>query len=272
VSILAGKTGLIIGVANERSYATAIAASIMKFGGRCAFTHLPGEKNERRTRRGIEAACAEAGVPAEQIWLRPCDAGKDEDLDAVFAAYASDFKRLDFLVHSIAFADREWLAPGRFIDTPRAAYLSAIDISAYTLAAMARRARPLMADSGGGSILAMSYYGSEKVVPGYNVMGVAKAALESTARYLAAELGAQNIRVNTISGGPLRTLAASAVGGIDKMLEETPKHAPLRRNIEAREVGDTAAFLISDLSSGITGENIYVDCGVNIIGAAPEHA
>lgn len=261
MKLLQEKVGLIFGVANDRSYATFIAQSLLQQGARCAFAHLPGEKNERRTRKAVE------GLGVSDPWLFPCDAGKDEDLDAVFDAYAKAFGgRMHYLVHSIAFADREWLAMGKFVETPRAAYLSAIDISAYTLAAMARRSRPMMRDSGGGSILAMSYYGSEKVVPGYNVMGVAKAALECTARYLAAELGADGIRVNTVSGGPLRTLASSAVGGIDNMLEHTPARAPLRRNIEGREVGDTAAWLVSDLSSGVTGENIYVDCGVNIIG------
>lgn len=269
--LLEGQAGLIFGVANDRSYATFIARSIMQHGGRCAFAHLPGEKNERRTRKAVEAVCEELGVPAANTWLCPCDAAKDEDINQVFERYAQSFDRLNFVVHSIAFADREWLAPGKFVETPRAAYLSAIDISAYTLLHMARAARPHMQRSGGGSILAMSYYGAEKVVPGYNVMGVAKSCLESTARYLAGELGRDNIRVNTISGGPLRTLASSAVGGIDKMLEETPKHAPLGRNIEGREVGDTAVYLISAMSSGVTGENVYVDCGVNIIGAAPGH-
>lgn len=260
MGLLDGKVGLIFGVANDRSYATHIAAGLLQQGATCAFTHLPGEKNERRTRKAVE------GLGVSDAWMTPCDAGKDEDLDAVFEAYARAHKRLDFVVHSIAFADREWLAPGKFSETPRAAYLSAVDISAYTLLAMARRARPMMRDSGGGSIIAMSYYGSEKVVPGYNVMGVAKAALECTARYLAAELGADGIRVNTISGGPLRTLASSAVGGIDTMLEHTPERAPLRRNIEGSEVGGAAVWLISDLSSGVTAENIYVDCGVNAIG------
>jgi len=261
MALLEGKIGLIFGVANDRSYATHIAESLALHGATCAFTHLPGDKNERRTRKAVE----KLGI--EKAWMMPCDAGSDEELDKVFGDYASDHDRLDFVVHSIAFADREWLAPGKFTSTPRASYLSAIDISAYTLLAMAQRARPLMEKSGGGSILAMSYYGSEKVVPGYNVMGVAKAALECTSRYLAGELGGANIRVNTISGGPLRTLASSAVGGIDTMLEEMPKHAPLRRNIEGAEVGNTAVFLVSDLSSGITGENIYVDAGVNIGGA-----
>ncbi len=260
MSLLLNKTGLVFGVANDRSYAWHIAKALIDHGARCAFTALPGEKNERRTSKAVEA------LGLSDFWLRPCDAAKDEDLDALFDAYVKDHKRLDFVIHSIAFADREWLAPGKFTETPRAAYLSAVDISAYTLIAMARRARGPMGDSGGGSILGMSYYGSEKVVPGYNVMGVAKAALECTARYLAAELGERNIRVNTISGGPLRTLASSAVGGIGDMLEHTPARAPLRRNIEGHEVGGAAVWLVSDLASGVTGENIYVDCGVNTIG------
>ncbi|MGP1346456.1 MAG: enoyl-ACP reductase FabI [Phycisphaerales bacterium] len=276
MTLLKDKVGLIVGVANDRSYATHMARSIMSMGGTCCFTHLPGEKNERRTRKAAEGICEELGIDGSSLWLRPLDASDDAQIDAVFNDLGESFARLDFVVHSIAFADREWLQHGKFTPTPRAAYLSAVDISAYTLAALAHRAKPLMERTGagkeqpGGSILAMSYYGSEKVVPGYNVMGVAKAALECTARYLANELGATGIRVNTISGGPLRTLAASAVGGIDVMLTQTPKFAPLRRNLEGREVGDTAAFLVSDMSSGITGENIYVDCGINIIGAAVE--
>jgi len=260
MGLLDGKVGLVFGVANERSYAAFIAKSLIEHGAKCGFAHLPGEKNERRTRRALE----EMGAP--DAWVAPCDASKDEDLDSVFDGYAKAHSRLDFVIHSIAFADRQWLAPGKFVETPRAAYLAALDISAYTLLAMARRARPMMRDAGGGSILAMSYYGGEKVVPGYNVMGVAKSALECTGRYLAADLGADKIRVNSISGGPLRTLASSAVGGIDAMIEHTPKRAPLQRNIEGREVGDAAVWLVSDLSSGVTGETLYVDCGVNIIG------
>ncbi len=267
-SLLAGKTGLIFGVANDRSYATHIAASLMEHGATCAFSHLPGEKNERRTSKAVEK------LGLSDPWLCECDAGDDDSIDRIFEKFAGDFDRLDFLIHSIAFADRDWLRPGMFHKTPRSAYLSAVDISAYTLSAFAQRAKPLMEKTSdaktapGGSILGMSYYGSEKVVSGYNVMGVAKAALECTARYLAAELGESGIRVNTISGGPLRTLAASAVGGIDSMLEETPKHAPLRRNVEGSDVGGTAVYLVSDLASGVTGENIYVDCGINVIGAA----
>ena len=260
MSLLAGKTGLIVGIANERSYAWFIAQSLIQQGARCAFTHLPGEKNERRTRRAVEA------LGVSDPWMVPLDAAKDAELDAVFTSYAEKFDAMHFLVHSIAFADREWLAMGKFTDTPRQAYLSAIDISAYTLLAMSQRARPIMARSGGGSIMAMSYYGAEKVVPGYNVMGVAKAALECTGRYLAAELGAQKIRVNIISGGYLRTLASSAVGGTDGMGERSAERSPLRRGVEGEDVGKTAVYLASDLSSGVTGETIYVDCGVSLIG------
>ncbi len=259
--LMQGKSGLIFGVANDRSYAWHIAKAIVDHGGTCAFTCLPGEKNERRTRKAVES------LGISDFLLVQCDAGSDDDIDAVFSAYEKEHDRLDFVVHSIAFADREWLAEGKFIETPREAYLSAVDISAYTLAAMAKRARPQMQTSGGGSIIAMSYYGSEKVVSGYNVMGVAKAALECTSRYLAADLGPDNIRVNTVSGGPLRTLASSAVGGIGGMLDEAPKRAPLRRNVEGEDVGRTAVYLLSDLSAGVTGENVYVDCGLNILGA-----
>src|SRR5690606_27704838 len=231
-------------------------------GATLAFTHLPGEKSERRTRRAIEAL---PGDHSEAL-LTPLDASSDEQLDEVFNIYAERHDRMDFLIHSIAFADREWLQIGRFADTPRDAYLRAIDISAYSLAAMASRARETMKASGGGSILAMSYYGAEKVVPGYNAMGVAKAALESTARYLAAELGEQGIRVNTISGGYLRTMASSAVGGVEQLGDLTATRAPLRRAVEGDDVGGAAVFLVSDLGKGVTGENIYVDCGVNTIG------
>ncbi len=262
MSILQGKHGLIFGIANDRSYAFHIARALLDHGATAAFSHLPGDKNLRRTSKAVEKLGA--ADPA----FYECDAGDDEQLAAVFERHASDFDRLDFVVHSIAFADREWLRPGAFVETPRQSYLSAVDVSAYTLLAMGRLARPQMKRSGGGSILAMSYYGAEKVVPGYNVMGVAKAALECTTRYLAADLGPDNIRVNTISGGAFRTLASSAVGGIDAMLEETPKHAPLRRNVEGTDVGGAAAFLLSDLAAGVTGENLYVDCGVNIIGAS----
>lgn len=259
MGLLSGKTGLIFGIANDRSYAWHIAEALLKHGATCAYTSLPGEKNERRTRRAVE----ELGVSAP--WLSPCDVARDEDLDAVFMRYSEAFDRMDFLVHSVAFADREYLAPGRFVDTPRAVFAQALDISAYSLLAMAQRARPVM-ERTGGSVMAMSYYGGDKVVPGYNVMGVAKAALESTARYLAWELGPKRIRVNIISGGYLRTLASSAVGGADEMERHAAERAPLRRAIEGADVGRTAVYLASDLSSGVSGETIFVDAGVNIVG------
>lgn len=260
MALLTGKTGLIVGIANDRSYAWHIAKSFLEHGARCAFTHLPGEKNERRTRKAVE------GLGVTDPWLVPMEAGSDAEIDAAFGKYAESFDQMHFLVHSIAFAEREWLAMGKFTDTPRQAYLQAIDISAYTLLGMARRAREIMARSGGGSIMSMSYYGAEKVVPGYNVMGVAKAALECTSRYLAAELGQFKIRVNAISGGYLRTLASSAVGGTDSMSERSLERSPLKRNVEGSDVGNTAVYLASDLSAGVTGETIYVDCGVSLIG------
>ncbi|MGP1272819.1 MAG: enoyl-ACP reductase FabI [Phycisphaerales bacterium] len=257
--LLDGKQGLVIGIANERSYAFHIAAALSQHGATCAFTHLPGDKNRART----EKAVAKLGMT--DPWLEPLDASSDEDIATVFEKYAGAFDSLDFVIHSIAFAEREWLSAGKFIETPREAYLQAIDISAYTLLGIARAALPQMKKTG-GSILAMSYYGAEKVVPGYNIMGVAKSALESTARYLASEVGEHGVRVNTISGGYLKTLAASAVGGTDEIVKKNEQLAPLRRNVEGADVGKTAVYLVSDLSSGVTAENIYVDCGVNAIG------
>jgi enoyl-[acyl-carrier protein] reductase I len=258
MGILNGTKGLVFGVANDRSLAWMAASNLMSEGATCAFAYLPGEKMERRVRRTLESA----GV-ADPV-LVPCDASKDADLDAAFDAVAARFDTIDFVIHSIAYADREYLQPDRFADTPRDVFAQAMDISAYTLLAMGRRARRLMPN--GGAIIGMTYYGSEKVIPGYNVMGVAKAALECTARYLAAELGPKNIRVNLISAGPCRTLSAMAVGGIDEMFEWTQRKAPLRRNIDPEEVGRTAVFLASRLSSGITGETLFVDAGYNIMG------
>lgn len=258
MGLLEGKRGVVFGIANDRSYAWYITQEILQAGGSCAFTHLPGDKMRRRCSLAIE----ELGV--QQPWLEPCDASKDEDLDAVFEKIKADFGRIDFIVHSIAFADRQFLQIGNFHTTTRLAWTQALDISAYTLLAMAQRAVPLMTD--GGSMIAMSYYGGESVIPGYNVMGIAKAALEHTARYLAAELGEKNIRVNTISGGPLRTLAASAVGGISAMFEHQERKSPMHRNIEGSEVGRTAVYLLSDMSTGVTGENLHVDAGFSIVG------
>lgn len=258
MGIMDGKRGLIVGIANDRSFAHSISESLIREGAECLFTHLPGEKMERRCRKAI------AGLGLEDPWLMPLDASSDEGLDHVFETIGKDFEKIDFLVHSIAFADRDWLQVGKFASTPRDVFNQAIDISAYTYAAMANRAEALMTE--GGSVIAMSYYGSDKAVPGYNVMGVAKAALEATNRYLALELGVKNIRANIISGGPLRTLSSMAVGGFSEILNWVEKKAPLHRNITGGDVGDTAAWLLSDLSRGVTGQVIYVDSGYSIVG------
>ena len=253
MGFMEGKRGLIVGIANERSYAYSIAESLLREGAECLFTHLPGDKMERRVRRSIDA------LGVSDPWLKPLDAASD-----VFKQIGDEHGKIDFLVHSIAFADKDWLQPGRFVATPREVFAQAMDISAYTYGAMANHAAPLMTD--GGSMIALSYYGAEKAVPGYNVMGVAKAALEATTRYLAMELGEKGIRANCISGGPLRTMSAMAVGGFGEILDWVEKKAPLRRNIEGREVGDCAAFLLSDLSSGMTGQCLYVDAGFTTVG------
>lgn len=258
MGLLDGRKGIVFGVANDRSLAWHIAKHLMEHGATCGFSHFPGEKMARRVQKTLEAD----GIT--NAWLHPCDVGRDEDIDELFAAAEKQYGTLDFVIHSIAFADKDYLQIGRFAETPRQTFLQAIDISAYTLIAIAQRARRLMQK--GGSIVAMSYYGAEKVIPGYNTMGVAKAALEACTRYLAAELGSQGIRVNTISAGPCRTLSAMAVGGIDDMFSWVEKKAPLRRNIETEEVGRSAVYLVSDLSSAVTGENIYVDAGYNIVG------
>jgi enoyl-[acyl-carrier protein] reductase I len=257
MGLLEGKMGLIFGVANDRSIAWHIAKNVAAHGATCAFSHLPGEKMERRVRRTLDSG------GRGDAWLHPCDVASDDDLDALFAAVERDFGAIDFVVHSVAYADREYLKEGVFAETPRDVFAQALDISAYTLIAIARRARDLM--PGGGSILALSYYGAEKATPGYNVMGVAKSALESTARYLAAELGESGIRVNCLSAGPCRTLSAMAVGGVERMLERVKTSAPLRRNIETDEVGKAAVYLLSDLSSGVTGETHHVDAGYNAV-------
>jgi len=258
MGLLQGKRGLVFGVANDRSIAVAIAKQAIAQGATCAFPYLPGEKNERRVRKAV----LEIGV--SEPWLIPCDVSNDDDLDAAFAAVRERFDALDFVVHSIAYADRTYLKHGKFHQTPRDVFLQALDISAYSLIAMAKRAKQMMPN--GGSIIAMTYYGSEKIIPGYNVMGVAKAALEANCRYLAGELGQYGIRVNTISAGPLRTLSSMAVGGIDEVFDWVAKKSPLQRNISSEEVGKLATFLLSDLSSGVTAENIFVDAGYNAVG------
>ncbi len=264
MGLLDGKTGLILNIANDRSIAAYIAGSLTQQGARCGYGFLPmnnAEKSMRRVRKAME----EHGLGGD-CWLRPCDVGSDESIASFFAGAKEQFGKIDFLVHCLAFADHTYLKKdaGVFTSTPREVYKQAVDISAYSLIALTRAAIDLMPD--GGSVIALTYYGAEKVIPGYNVMGVAKAALECTARYLAFDLGAKKIRVNTISAGPLKTLSASAVGGIDEMFDHTVRKSPLHRNIEGEEVGKTAVYLLSDLSSGVTGENIFVDSGFNIVG------
>jgi len=258
LKLLEGRKGLIFGIANDRSIACHIAKGFVGEGASCGFPYLPGEKSERRVQKALE----EIGVT--NGWLLPCDVSKDADLDSTFAATRERFDTIDFMVHSLAFADPTYLKPGKFAETPREVFAQALDISAYSLVAMARRAKALMPK--GGSILAMTYYGSDKAIPSYNVMGVAKAALEACTRYLALELGEFGIRVNAISAGPIKTLSSMAVGGIDEIFAWVEKKAPLRRNIDADEVGKTAVYLASDLSTGVTGETIFVDAGYNIVG------
>ena len=250
--LLENKYGIIFGVANKRSIAWATAQACAGAGARLAFTY----QNER-LKENVESLTAGTDSPLVQ-----CDVTKPEEVEATFAAVRERFGRLDFLVHSLAFAPREALA-GEFVNTTREAFLTALDISAHSLTELARAAAPLMTE--GGSIVSMTYYGAEKVVPNYNVMGVAKAALEASTRYLAADLGPRNIRVNAISAGPIQTLAARGVGDLGTMLRHHAERAPLRRNVEAREVGNAALFLLSPLSSGVTGEVLHVDCGYNIM-------
>ncbi len=259
MGIMAGKRGLVTGVLHETSIATAIAQSLLREGAECLFTHLPGDKMERRTRKIAESL----GVTSP--WLQPMDVGNDADITACFDRIGRDFETIDFVVHCIAYADKEWLKLGKFAATPRAVFANALDISAFSYMALGNAAVPVLKD--GGSIIGLSYYGAEKAVPGYNVMGVAKAALEASNRYLAMELGrVKNIRCNLVSAGPIKTLSSSAVGGFDAILERIPQAAPLPRNIVSAEVGDASLFLLSDLSRGTTGQVLYVDSGYSIMG------
>ena len=255
--LLEGKHGLVLGVANKRSIAWGIARAAQREGARLALTYQ-GERLERNVRQLAE--------DLEDPLLLPCDVSRDEDLKSVASGVRKEFGGLDFVVHAVAFALREEL-DGEFVETSREGYRVAQDISSYSLTALARETAPLM-EGRGGSIVTLSYLGGERVVPHYNVMGVAKAALEMSVRYLAADLGPRGIRVNAISAGPIKTLAASGVHGLSKMLEYHRTHAPLRKNTEQDEVGDTALFLLSPLSRGVTGEVIHVDGGFHVMGMA----
>ena len=252
--MLENKVGMIFGVANKRSIAWACALACSRFGARMAFTYQ-GE----RLQENVESL---AGTLDDSLVV-PCDVNDQAAVDAAFEAVGKKYGRLDFLVHSIAFAPKEALE-GEFVTTTRDAFRTALEISAFSLTQVALAASPLMTD--GGSIVTMTYYGAEKVVPNYNIMGVAKAALEASTRYLAADLGKNNIRVNAISAGPINTLSARGVKNMGSLLSYVGEKSPLKRNVTASEVGNTALFLVSDLSSGITGETIYVDCGYNIMG------
>jgi enoyl-[acyl-carrier protein] reductase I len=253
--MLENKNGIIFGVANKRSIAWATAQALHEAGARLAFAYQ-GE----RLKENVEAL-TNAEMPGSPLYS--CDVTRQDDVEAAFKSVAQDFGRLDFLVHSIAFAPREALE-GEYMKVERDGFLSALEVSAYSLTQLARAAAPLMTQ--GGSIVTMTFHGAEKVYQGYNVMGVAKAALESSVRYLASDLGPRNIRVNAISAGPIQTLAARGVSGLSTMLKHHAERAPMKRNVEVREVGNTALFLCSSLSSGITGETIFVDCGYNVMG------
>jgi enoyl-[acyl-carrier protein] reductase I len=253
--LLEGKTGIVFGVANKRSIAWAIAQAWAREGAKLAFTY----QGERLKENVGELA----GTFGQDTLILPCDVTRDEEIAAVFKTVGEKFGKLNLLLHSVAFAPKEALE-GQFVNTSREAFRVAHDVSAYSLVALARAAAPLMTD--GGSIVAMSYYGAEKVVPHYNVMGVAKAALEASTRYLAYDLGPKKIRVNCISAGPVNTLAARGIAGFTEMLKHYEAHAPLKRNILPEELGATGVFLASDGAAAMTGQVLYVDSGYQIMG------
>jgi enoyl-[acyl-carrier protein] reductase I len=253
--LLEGKTGVVFGIANKRSLAWAIAQRANEEGARIVITY----QGERLEENALKLA--------EQLnnpLVLPCDVTKDEDITAVFAKIKEEIGSLDFVVHGVAFAMREELE-GDYINTSREGYRIAQDISVYSLTAIAKQAAALMQERG-GSIVTLTYLGGERVIPGYNVMGIAKAALDMSVKYLAANLGPQGIRVNGLSAGPVRTLASAGIGGFTKILEHMRNHAPLRRNVDQAEVADAALFLLSNMSRGITGEIMHVDSGYNIMG------
>jgi enoyl-[acyl-carrier protein] reductase I len=253
-SLMQGKRGLVMGVANERSLAWGIAAACAAQGAELAFT-FQGDALGKRVRPLAESV-------ASRLVL-PCDVSDDAAIDATFDTLGAEWGGLDFIVHAIGFADKQFLR-GRYVDTPREAFLQALDISCFSFTAVCRRAGALMGS--GGSMLTLSYLGAEKVVPHYNVMGVAKAALEASVRYLAADFGARGIRVNAISAGPVKTLAASGIGDFRYILRWNQLNAPMERNVGIDEVGNAGLYLLSDLASGVTGEVHHVDCGYHVVG------
>jgi enoyl-[acyl-carrier protein] reductase I len=255
---MAGKRGLVMGVANDHSIAWGIARLLHEQGAEIAFTYQ-GDAQAKRLKP------LAAGIGSQTVL--PCDVEKDEELDAVFAALKKQWGGLDFLVHAIAFSDRDELK-GRYVDTSRANFARSLDISCYSFTAVARRAAALMGEKG-GAMVTLTYLGAQRVMPNYNVMGVAKAALEASVRYLAADLGSDGVRVNAISAGPMRTLAGSAVGDARMVFKWNKAHAPLKKSVELNHVGGAALYLLSELSGGVTGEIHFVDAGFNVVGMPP---
>ena len=256
MGLLTGRKAVIFGVANERSIAWSISQKLREAGAELAFTYA-GEIFKDRVTPLAESLDSKI--------ILPCDVTNDAEIDAVFDTLKKEWGSLDILVHSLAFANKDELK-GEFLDTSREGFKMAMDISAFSLVTLTQKAVPLMEKAGSGSIMTMTYYGAEKVIPNYNVMGVAKAALEASVIYLAEDLGTRNIRVNAISAGPIKTLAAMGISGLNAMLNHVGAKAPLRRNTDQDDVAGTALYLASDLASGVTGEIIHVDCGYNIIG------
>jgi enoyl-[acyl-carrier protein] reductase I len=255
--LMAGKRGLVMGVANDHSIAWGIAQMLAQHGAEVAFTYQGDAQKKRLT-----PLAASIGSKI----VMPADVESDEQLDTAFAHLKEQWGGLDFLVHSLAFSDRDELK-GRYVDTSRANFLRSLDISCYSFTAVAQRAAALMPN--GGSLVTLTYLGAQRVMPNYNVMGIAKAALEASVRYLAADLGRDNIRVNAISAGPMRTLAGAAVGDARTVFKWNKAHAPLKRTVDLNHVGGSALYLLSDLAGGVTGEVHFVDAGFNVIGMPP---
>ena len=252
--IMNGKRGIIMGVANDRSIAWGIAAALAKQGAELAFTYQ-GDALEKRVRPLAESVGSNLIIP--------CDVSSDEAIDETFKILKGKWETIDFIVHAIAYSDKEELK-GEYLDTTRENFFRTMDISVYSFTAVARRAAAMMPN--GGSMITLTYYGAEKVMPHYNVMGVAKAALESSVRYLAADLGSNKIRVNSLSAGPIKTLAASGIGDFRYILKWNQYNSPLRRNVTLEDVGGCGVYLLSDLSTGVTGETHHVDCGYHVVG------
>jgi enoyl-[acyl-carrier protein] reductase I len=252
--VMAGKRGLIMGVANDRSIAWGIAAKLAEQGAELAFT-FQGEALEKRVRP------LAASVDSDLVL--PCDVTDEQSVDAVFSTLAEKWGKLDFVLHAIAYSDKEELK-GQYVDTSRKNFQRTMDISVYSFTHIAQKATAMMND--GGSLLTLTYYGAERVMPHYNVMGVAKAALEASIRYLAVDLGGRNIRVNSLSAGPMKTLAASGIGDFRYILKWNEYNSPLKRNVTLEDVGGAGLYLLSDLSSGVTGETHHVDCGYHVVG------